>query len=168
MKVAFLDRDGTIIEDYSDDKWKYVTEPRFLQNSIETLKTIKSRGYEIIVITNQYLIGEGYISQEQYEDISRQFEIILKANNINLLAIYYCPHKRADNCNCCKPRNGMVIKAFNDYPQIDISKSFLVGDSIRDVELGISINIRTFGIKVNSEMKGFTKIQDISDVLNHI
>ncbi len=55
MKVAFLDRDGTIIEDYEDEFWRNVTEPVFIKGSIEGLKKIRQKGYEIIIITNQYL-----------------------------------------------------------------------------------------------------------------
>lgn len=62
MKVAFLDRDGTIIEDYEDEKWKYVKEPVFIEGAIKALKAMKEKGYEIIIITNQYLINEGIIT----------------------------------------------------------------------------------------------------------
>ncbi|WP_069650132.1 hypothetical protein [Caloranaerobacter ferrireducens] len=54
MKVAFLDRDGTIIEDYEDEKWKYVKDPVFIKGAIKALKVMKEKGYEIIIITNQY------------------------------------------------------------------------------------------------------------------
>ena len=66
MKVAFLDRDGTIIEDYEDEFWRNVTEPVFINGSIEGLKKIRQKGYEIIIITNQYLIDEKIISIQQY------------------------------------------------------------------------------------------------------
>ena len=66
MKVAFLDRDGTIIEDYEDEFWRNVTEPVFINGSIEGLRKIRQKGYEIIIITNQYLIDEKIISIQQY------------------------------------------------------------------------------------------------------
>ena len=70
MKVAFFDRDGTIIEDYPDHKWTHIKDPVFISNSIEILKFVNQRGYEIIIITNQYLINEGFISFEQYQEVS--------------------------------------------------------------------------------------------------
>ncbi|MCM3744358.1 hypothetical protein M3193_09405 [Sporosarcina luteola] len=53
MKIAFFDRDGTIIQDYSDEKWSSITQPKFLPGSIETLQEVMQRGFKIIVITNQ-------------------------------------------------------------------------------------------------------------------
>ena len=55
LKIAFLDRDGTIIKDYPDEKWREIKEPEFLEGSIEGLKRLKEMGYDFIIITNQYL-----------------------------------------------------------------------------------------------------------------
>ena len=66
MKAAFLDRDGTIIRDYPDALWASVSYPAFLPGAIDALKLLRRKGYHIIVVTNQYLIGEGLLSFEQY------------------------------------------------------------------------------------------------------
>lgn len=58
MKVAFLDRDGTIIEDYEDELWRNKTEPIFIDGSIDALESIRQKGYEIIIITNQYYFNQ--------------------------------------------------------------------------------------------------------------
>ncbi|MDQ0299280.1 histidinol phosphatase-like enzyme [Salibacterium salarium] len=71
MKAAFFDRDGTIIKDYADRKWTLVDRPVFLRNSVWTLREVQQRGYEIIIVTNQYLINEGFISLQQYQKISK-------------------------------------------------------------------------------------------------
>ena len=57
MKVAFLDRDGTINKDYDDNDWKHINNPEILDGNIEGLKKLKYYGYEIIIITNQYIIA---------------------------------------------------------------------------------------------------------------
>lgn len=62
MKIAFVDRDGTIIEDYQDDVWSHIDEPVFLDGSLRALKEIIGKGYQIIIITNQYLINDGIIT----------------------------------------------------------------------------------------------------------
>ena len=62
LKIAFLDRDGTLIKDYPDEKWRGIKEPEFLEGSIEGLKRLKEMGYDFIIITNQYLINDGIIS----------------------------------------------------------------------------------------------------------
>ena len=103
MNVAFLDRDGTIIKDYPDKDWANVKYPEFLEGSIKTLKYIKSKNFETIIITNQYLIGEGIITLEEYMKFNNLFLKILNGNDVNILDVFYCPHARNQNCNCRKP-----------------------------------------------------------------
>ena len=66
-KIAFLDRDGTLNKDYDDNDWKYVDNPEILEGNIEWLKKIKSLDYDIIIITNQYIIADGIITEEKCE-----------------------------------------------------------------------------------------------------
>lgn len=77
MRVAFLDRDGTIISDYPDDIRPRMSEPEFLPGAVEALATFQGKGYQIIIVTNQYLIGEGLITQHQYDVFSaRMLEVL--------------------------------------------------------------------------------------------
>ena len=66
MKVAYIDRDGTINKDYPDADWRAIKEPEFLPNAIEGLKQLSSMGFKLIIITNQYLINDGIITQSDY------------------------------------------------------------------------------------------------------
>ena len=169
MKVAFLDRDGTIIEDYEDELWRNITEPIFIDGSIEGLKIIKQKGYEIIIITNQYLIGEKIISIEQYREFTNKLVNRLKDNGIEILDIFYCPHSREGNCNCMKPKDGLVRMALEKYPEIELRDSFIVGDSLCDLELGERLGIKTFKIGLGKE-EGKTlfieSLKDIGDIKN--
>ena len=88
-KIAFLDRDGTISKEYSDDEWKNINTPVLLNNTIKGLKIIKDLGYDIIVLTNQNLIADGIISFKQYEDYNNKLISILEDNNISILKTYY-------------------------------------------------------------------------------
>ena len=88
MKVAFFDRDGTIIKDYPDHEWTYVRKPVFLLDSIETLRSVKKKGYEIIIITNQYLLNEGFILIEQYKEITEMMLNELALHGIDVLEIF--------------------------------------------------------------------------------
>ncbi|MCM3758997.1 HAD-IIIA family hydrolase [Sporosarcina aquimarina] len=170
MKVAFFDRDGTIIDDYPDHKWTSVKRPVFLDGAIRTLKEVLNKGYKIIIITNQYIINEGYITEEQYQDITKQMLIELKNNDISIHDIYYCPHAKTDGCYCIKPRTGMIRQALKVYPDIDLSKSFMVGDSAVDVELAINMKIKGFGIGIGSEYddKKIIQIEKIKDLINYL
>ena len=109
MKIAFFDRDGTIIKDYPDEKWSTVTQPEFLTGSIETLQQVMRRGFKIIIITNQYLINEGYISIQQYEEMNEKMMKELTRHEVEILDVFYCPHGRQEGCNCCKPQTGMIL-----------------------------------------------------------
>lgn len=149
MKVAFLDRDGTIIRDYPDEEWRYVSSPEFLQNSIHGLKEIVNREYEIIIITNQYLIGEKIITQLQYDLFTTKFIQSLKIQGIKILDIFYCPHDRKSNCKCCKPNTGLIEKAIEKYPAINLKKSFLAGDSLCDMQLAAAFKLKSFSLKTS-------------------
>ncbi|WP_225986064.1 HAD family hydrolase [Psychrobacillus glaciei] len=72
MRVAFFDRDGTIIEDYPDHGWTGIEHPVFIDGSINTLREVTRKGYKIIIVTNQYIINERYISIDQYQDINNK------------------------------------------------------------------------------------------------
>ena len=88
LKIAFLDRDGTLIKDYPDEKWREIKEPEFLEGSIEGLKRLKEMGYGFIIITNQYLINDGIISLNDYQQFTGKFLKKLKEeNNINITVI---------------------------------------------------------------------------------
>lgn len=168
MKVAFLDRDGTIIEDYEDELWRNKTEPIFIDGSIEALEKIKQKGYEIIIITNQYLIDERIISIEQYQDLTKKFVKRINDNGIEILDIFYCPHSRESNCSCMKPKDGLVKKALEKYPEIDLKDCFIVGDSLCDVELGERLGIKTFGIGIGKKEGEALIIDSLGDVVRYL
>ncbi|QTD40485.1 HAD-IIIA family hydrolase [Sporosarcina sp. Te-1] len=170
MKVAFFDRDGTIIEDYPDEEWTGITEPVFLRSAIDTLRQVRQRGYEIIIITNQYLINEGFITWEQYKEIHAKMLNELKKQDIDILAVFYCPHGRNEGCGCCKPETGMILQALNQYPAIDLKSSFVIGDSVVDMELAGRMNIRGFGINVAipESTPNIYQVKEVSEVLRYI
>ena len=162
-KIVFLDRDGTINKDYPDIEWKYIKNPELLNGTIEGLKLIKKYGYEIIIVTNQYIIADGIITKEQYKKFNKKLKEILKENGIEILKIYYCPHNDLDNCNCKKPKTGMIDMALKDF-EIDLSNSFYVGDSYNDYELAKKFNLDFYGIKGINDDSIF-KYQSLYDVI---
>jgi D-glycero-D-manno-heptose 1,7-bisphosphate phosphatase len=165
MKVAFLDRDGTIVSDYPDDFWHTVREPEFLPGAIEALAALRHKGYQIIIVSNQYLIDEGLITQEQYDTFSARMLKVLATHGIQVLDIFYCPHRRDSGYACMKPKPGMIEAALTRHPSIDLSQSFLAGDSPCDVELAERIGLRAFSIGFESGRSGVTKVAWLSDVV---
>ena len=162
MKIAFLDRDGTISKEYPDEEWNSITEPILLEGTIEGLKKIKEKEYEFIILTNQGLISKGIITEKQYEDYTNKLINILKENNIDILKVYHCPHRSIDNCNCKKPKTGMIDNALKDY-DIDLKNSIYIGDSYSDYELAKKFNLDFYGIKGRNNDDIF-KYENINEI----
>ena len=136
MVVAiFLDRDGVINKEVG-----YLSNPEefeFIDGSIEALKILKEKGYLLIVITNQAGIARGYYSEEKLNRIHEKMVKILEENQIILDDIYFCPHHPdfTGECDCRKPKPGMILKAKKKF-QINLKKSYMVGDTLKDIETG--------------------------------
>ena len=162
LKIAFLDRDGTIIKDYPDEKWREIKEPEFLEGSIEGLKELKEMGYDFIIITNQYLINDGIISLNDYQQFTGKFLKKLKQENIDILKIYFCPHNDQDHCHCKKPKPGMIEQAKKDF-LIDMNNSIYIGDSQVDYLLAKHFNLPFYGINYNgNNIKSYRSILKVS------
>ena len=168
MKVAFIDRDGTIINDYEDEKWRHITHPEFIDGPLQALKEIRKKDFEIIVITNQYIINEGIITLLQYNSFTDKLTKELNNNGVDILDIFYCPHSRKENCDCIKPKTGLVEMALKKYPDIELNKSFIIGDSLCDVELGNSLGIMTFGINVETQLLNYIQVQSLLDIIKYL
>jgi D-glycero-D-manno-heptose 1,7-bisphosphate phosphatase len=170
LKVAFFDRDGTIIEDYPDNSWTSIKHPVFIDGSINTLKEVIKKGYKIIIVTNQYIINEGYITMDQYNDLNNQMERELTHQGVELLDVFYCPHGKGEGCTCIKPNIGMIKEAILKYPEINLEESFIIGDSAVDVELALNIGIKGFGIRVGSNYKeaNIYELDSIKDLTRYI
>ncbi len=141
-KAIFLDRDGVINKEIS-----YISNPddfEFIEGSIEALKILKEKNFLLIVITNQAGIARGYYTEEKLKKIHNKMTRILKQNNIVLDDIFYCPHHPdfTGICDCRKPKPGMIIKAKNKY-NIDLQSSFMVGDTLNDIEAGLNAKCKT-------------------------
>lgn len=168
LKIAFLDRDGTIINDYPDEKWREIKEPEFLKGSIEGLKRLKEMGYDFIIITNQYLINDGIISLNDYQQFTGKFLKKLKEENIDILKIYFCPHNEKDHCHCKKPKPGMIEQAKKDF-LIDMNNSIYIGDSHVDYLLAKHFNLTFYGINYNGDnVKSYRSILEISKQIKKI
>jgi len=168
MKIAFLDRDGTITADYPDDQWKHITTPVFIDGTREAMRLFRSKGYDIIIITNQYLIGEGYITQTQHDAYAKKFRDHLKAADIDILDSFYCPHARNAGCTCSKPKPGMIRAACEKYPDIDMDHSFYAGDWDVDIILANTVGVRAFGIGVDNPDLDYTRVNSLLAVADYI
>jgi len=136
MKAVFLDRDGTIIEEvnYLDSIEKLEIYPF----SKEAISILKESNFKIFIITNQSGVARGYFSEDFVIEINRYL-----CEKLGIDDFFYCPHLPEDNCNCRKPKTGLIEKALQRYPEINLRNSFFIGDKEVDIETGKNLNLNT-------------------------
>ena len=148
--AVFVDRDGTIIHDAD-----YCSDPKQVQifdGAAAALRRLKDAGYKIIVITNQSGIGRGFFSEKQYRAVESE---VLRQLGDNLIdATYFCPDAPGKPSKCRKPAPGMVLEAARDH-DVDLSRSFLIGDKEIDAECAHNAGVRAIRVRT-----GFDKMTD--------
>ena len=156
MKVAFLDRDGTLNVDHG-----YVHKPEDVQlvpGVKEALHRLVEKNYKLILVTNQSGIGRGFFQERHIHETNDRIQELLE---LKFLKIYFCPHHPQAKvlnyrkvCSCRKPEPGLILQAFEEFPQIDRELSFMIGDSVRDVEAGIQAGFTTnFLLNIQSDLR---------------
>ncbi len=146
-RAAFIDRDGTLIEERGD-----LGEPEgvaLIPGSAAAVRRLKEAGLLIVLVTNQSGIARGLFTLEDFEAVQRRLVELLGAEGVHLDNVYFCPHHPDVNgpCECRKPADGMYRQAERDL-SIDLSRSFYVGDRWRDVAVtehvgGLGYLVRT-------------------------
>lgn len=134
MKVIFLDRDG-VINKYPGDN-KYVTSLkafRFLPRAKEAIAELHRNKFKIFIISNQGGINKGIFSRETLDCITKKMLEGIRASGGHIDGVYYCIHRREENCFCRKPKTGMIDIIRKDN-HIDLKNSFFIGDTIRDID----------------------------------
>lgn len=138
-KALFLDRDGVINIDYGHVFT--IKNFHFIKGIFELCNYFQNEGYIIIVITNQAGIGKGLYSLKEFKKINNWMIKQFKKKGIIISRTYYCPHVPEDHCNCRKPSPGMLIEAIKEY-NIDVTRSYLIGDKDSDIIAAISAGIK--------------------------
>lgn len=159
MKIAFLDRDGTIVKDYPDEEWRDKRIPEVLEGAIEGMLLLNTLGYKIIIVTNQYLINDGIITLDDYRQFTNHLMDIFKVAGVKILDVFYCPHSASEGCACKKPEVGLIQMALEKYPEIVLGTSIMIGDS--DADEGLAFNLGLDFYRVN----GHSGQESIIDVL---
>lgn len=165
QKAVFLDRDGTVnryvgflrnIEDF-----------QLIEGVSDAIKLFHNKGYLVIVVTNQPVIARGEVTFEELDEIHNKMETLLGQDGTYVDDIFYCPHhpdkgfegerpEYKTDCDCRKPKPGMLLTAADKY-NIDLSRSYMIGDGDSDVMAGEAAGCRTF--KVSEDMS-------LSDIAN--
>ncbi len=140
--AVFLDRDGTINVEKSYlhrlEDWEWIP------GAIDAIRRLNRAGYLVIVVTNQAGIARGMYGEEEVRKLHGQIDAMLASQGAHIDAYYYCPHHPdfGDQiaCNCRKPAPGMILQARDDWV-IDLSRSYIVGDKIADMEAGLAVGV---------------------------
>lgn len=143
MRFVVLDRDGVIIV----ERYRYLTSPQEValnRGAAKGLREMRDMGLGLVVVTNQSAIGRGLFDEDMLNCIHGRMCDLLKG--IHLDGIYYCPHLPEDNCNCRKPRTGLVETAAREL-NFSPSDGFVIGDKVSDIELGQRVGATTFLVR---------------------
>lgn len=165
-RAVFLDRDGVInAAPYNAEEGKYdspytVADFRFLPGAKQAIRLLNQEGWLTVVVSNQPGIAKGKCSAPFLEALNERMRAGLAASGAHLDAIYYCLHhpqalvaKLREACQCRKPRPGLLLAAARDL-QIDLTTSYIVGDSLKDVEAGLAAGCKPIMIRPRSHKLG--------------
>jgi len=151
IKVAFLDRDGALIFEPQDDfQVDSLEKYKILDGVISGLQELKKRGYKLVMITNQNGIGSDSFPEEDFLLVQNQFLDDMKKNGAEFYKVFVCPHFPEANCECRKPKTGMVDD-FLANTAINLGESFVMGDRDTDIQFAENIGVRGFKMRTNSE-----------------
>jgi len=150
-KVVFLDRDGVINIERGEYTWK-IEDFKLTVGLVSFLKEVQQKGFLTIIISNQGCIGKGVCTMEDVDKAHQYLKDELKRSNIELTDLYYCPHHpNSGKCLCRKPGSVMLEKAIARY-HVDMSKSYFIGDTERDMEAGNKVGLHTIKVTPNEDL----------------
>jgi len=144
--AVFLDRDGTINEEVS--YLSRMEQLKLFPQTPEAIRLVNAAGMKVVVVTNQSGIARGYFTEEFVRSVHDRINELLRAGGARIDAFYVCPHHPVygngiykQDCECRKPRPGLLLKAAAEL-DIDLSRSYMVGDMLKDIEAGKKVGAR--------------------------
>ncbi|AKJ64319.1 D-glycero-alpha-D-manno-heptose-1,7-bisphosphate 7-phosphatase [Kiritimatiella glycovorans] len=156
---VFFDRDGIVNVSPGDG---YVESPagfRLQEGFVQALRAVRHGGFAAVVVTNQQGIGKGLITEADLDRIHAKMHAGLGERGLKLDAVYHCPHL-AGTCFCRKPLPGLLLRAAREL-QLDLSRSWMVGDKESDVDAGRAAGCRTVRIGVPDTTRADFRLPEI-------
>ena len=159
-KIVFLDRDGVICE---EKNLLYKKEDlELIPRSAEAIKLLNENGYKVVVVTNQPVVARGLCTEEELLKINSYLDELLAKEGAHIDRTYYCPHHpiKGDNpkytrdCECRKPKPGMLFSAMKDFGLESLAESYIVGDTIGDIRAGDLAGCKTILVRTGHGGKG--------------
>ncbi|MCU0760708.1 MAG: bifunctional histidinol-phosphatase/imidazoleglycerol-phosphate dehydratase HisB [Steroidobacteraceae bacterium] len=145
MKVLFVDRDGTLIEEPTDEQVDALDKIRFMPDVFASLRELAAAGWKLAIVTNQDGLGTASFPQQAFEGPQRFMMDAFASQGIAFEAVFVCPHRPADACACRKPKTAL-LDAWIRERGVDLAGSAVVGDRDTDLQLAANLGIR--GLRV--------------------
>ena len=176
-RAAFLDRDGTIGEELG--YVNHIDRFQIFPFAAEAIRQLNQADIPVIVVTNQSGIARNIFPESLVHEVHKKMVAELAKGGAWIDAIYFCPHKTEDSCECRKPNPGLILRAAREHG-LDLAASWVVGDRYADLEMGHAAGAR--GILVMSgygrgeyQLHGSTwprqpdaVAENLSDAVRHI
>jgi D-glycero-D-manno-heptose 1,7-bisphosphate phosphatase len=158
MKLVILDRDGVINED-SSEFIKSPAEWKPLPGSLDGIAQLTRAGFTVVVATNQSGIGRGLLDEETLAAIHSKMDRVVAEAGGRIDAIFYCPHRPEDDCDCRKPRAGLLRQAAARY-HLSLEGVAVIGDSMRDIEAAREVRARPMLVLTGSGRATLARLEE--------
>lgn len=154
-RYVLLDRDGVINQD-SDAFIKSPEEWLPIEGSLEAIALLNAHGYKVVVITNQSGLARGLFDTAMLEKIHAKMQRLVAEKGGKIDAIYFCPHGPNDDCNCRKPKSGL-LEAFAIDNNVNLNDVTVIGDSLRDLQAAEAVGANPILVKTGKGLKTLNK-----------
>ena len=158
--AIFLDRDGVVNQERKDYV-KSISEFKIFESVPSAINLLKKNGFLIILVTNQSAINRGLITTDILNEIHDYLQDYLSKYNATIDAIYFCPHKPDENCDCRKPKPGLILKAAKEL-DIDLTQSWFIGDSQSDIDAAKIVGCKSFLVDEKRNLN-----EAVQEILNY-
>ncbi|HVS78186.1 MAG TPA: bifunctional histidinol-phosphatase/imidazoleglycerol-phosphate dehydratase HisB [Steroidobacteraceae bacterium] len=144
--TLFIDRDGTLVEEPSDEQVDSLEKVRFLPGVFAALADLSRHGYRLVMVTNQDGLGTDSFSRDAFEQPQRFILETLRSQGIDFDAVFVCPHFSTDGCACRKPNTGLV-EEYIRASGVDVAASAVVGDRETDLQFAANLGMRAVRVR---------------------
>ena len=171
LAAVFLDRDGVIIEN-RDEYVRTWDDVAFIPGALDALARLSQTPYAIILVTNQSAVGRGILSLSGALELNHTLVSEVKAAGGRIDDTFLCPHAPWENCQCRKPRPGLLLQAAEKYA-LNLSRSLMVGDAVSDIIAGRSAGVGKSALVLTGRGKVQVRLEEAKtlqpfDVFPHL
>ncbi|HVN48402.1 MAG TPA: bifunctional histidinol-phosphatase/imidazoleglycerol-phosphate dehydratase HisB [Bacteroidota bacterium] len=167
MKVLFIDRDGTLIVEPKSEQVDTLEELEFVPGIIRGLQLLQQRGFTLVMISNQDHLGSRSYPLDSFNLVQKKLLSLLEGEGIHFSEIFICPHGPNDNCDCRKPKIGL-LKEYLKNTSIDLPKSYVIGDRETDVEMARTIGCKAARLTSDKKSKADFISTDFLEISRYI